>query len=105
MKITISSIDESENKKELDEWLSLPSQGYSLTTEWDTCEVEVSDGVKITANASLTNDSSNLSLSVVEDGDKLFEGHFSLNGAAMVKFKSKTGCWLEFIAVLDHLPD
>lgn len=105
MNIIVSSIDESENKKELAEWLSLPSYGDSLTTEWGICDVEMDDGVKLKVNASLTNDSSNLSIDIAEDGVELFAGHFSLNRVALLKLKSKTGCWLEFIISLNVISD
>jgi 6-phosphogluconolactonase (cycloisomerase 2 family) len=100
MKIIASIIDESDNKEILAEWYSLESDD-SIMTNWEPCELEISEGVKISVNASLTNDSNNLSIYVDEDGSELFAGHFSLNPVAMMKVKSKTGNWLEFVVYLD----
>ncbi len=100
MKITASIIDESDNKGILAEWHSLETND-DIMRNWEPCELELNGGVKILVNASFTNDSRNLSVDINEDGEVLFSGHFSLNPVAVVKVKTKIGCWLEIIVYLD----
>ena len=98
MKIAVSLIDRANNNRELlTERSPIEDPLQSIVVEWEPWEMLITDGVKIAISASQANGLGNLTLQVTEDGEPLFNSHFGINELALIRAKSKTGEWLEFV--------